>query len=248
MPEALAAATAAAPYVDGSPVYRMLTKQQRYASAWLSLHMVQPDEFESLFMRLNQKDVAKGCIDPDVIGVLRDVAVIGVRLADRDDEWCELRVPAFMAHLADPMALCDNEVVEPTSALWADGSWTGTLIWDSAVHVTELLLASPAWRATLRGTSVVELGCGLGLPGLACALLGASPVLLTDRGVVAELAEEGCRSHPQLAAAHGAPPSNPRMSRMSRMPRMPRTPNMRAWERARARSSHACFPPLPPQA
>lgn len=196
-------------YEDGSPIYRKLVKQEPYESETLKLEMLQPDEFERLFMRLNQKDVAKGCIDPDLIGVIRDTASMSVRKCDNDatDEtgaWWHLSIPAFMAHLANPMALCDPEVEERSSPLWKDGSWTGTLIWDSAVHVTEMLLASGAWRELLKGKSVVELGCGLGLPGIVCSLLGAAPVLLTDRGVVAALAEEGCRANPELLSnVHG---------------------------------------------
>eukprot|EP00966_Prymnesium_polylepis_P111184 2571970-Prymnesium_polylepis.1 len=207
MAQHLCDANASRPHVDGSPIYTSLTKQQPYVSERLKLDMRQPDEFESLFMRLCQKDAAKGCIDPELIGVLRDTAVVTVRLdgsgGEQQQRWLELQLPAFMAHLANPLALCDPEMPEETTALWGDGSWTGTLIWDSAVHVTELLLASEAWRASIRGASVVELGCGLGLPGLVCALLGAAPVLLTDRGAVAALAEEGCRTHSALAAAHG---------------------------------------------
>ncbi|KAL1527452.1 hypothetical protein AB1Y20_016117 [Prymnesium parvum] len=193
------------PYVDGSPIYRKLVKRQAYASESLRLAMEQPDEFESLFMRLSQKDVAKGCIDPELVGVLRDTAVVSVRRRGRGEsaEWCEMRLPAFMAHLANPMALLDPEVAEDATPLWSDGSWTGTLIWDSAVHATEFLLSNEAWRASLEGESVLELGCGLGLPGIVCALLGAAPVVLTDRGAVAALAEEGCRANPQLAAVRG---------------------------------------------
>ena len=52
------------------------------------------------------------------------------------------------------------------------------------------MLASAEWRARLRGASCLELGCGLGLPGLVCHLLGAAPVLLTDRRDVAALVAE----------------------------------------------------------
>ena len=58
---------------------------------------------------------------------------------------------------------------------WSDGG-TGWRAWPCA-----LLLA--CWLArggSVRGRSVLEVGCGLGLPGLAAAALGAARVVLTD--------------------------------------------------------------------
>lgn len=107
-----------------------------------------------------------------------------------------------MAHLVNPHHLFDPEADDPASPVWADGSWTGTLVWDSAVHVCEILLGQAAWRERLCGSSCVELGCGLGLPGLVARLLGAAPSLLTDRREVSELAEEACRIN-DLGDAHG---------------------------------------------
>ena len=170
---ALAEAEASQPYADGSPIYGKLNKQQPHFSTTLELQLQCPDAFESLFMRLCQKDVAKGCIDPDLLdGALRDWFDVRVR-AD-GERWRSLKLPAFMAHLASPMGLVDPEADEATiSPLFRDGTWTGTLIWDSAVHVCELML-SAAWRGRMRGTSVLELGCGLGLPGW-CAHLPSNP-------------------------------------------------------------------------
>ena len=54
-------------------------------------------------------------------------------------------------------------------------------MWDSAVHVVEWMLCDAAWRRRVRGASVLELGCGLALPGLVAHLLGARVALLTDR-------------------------------------------------------------------
>ena len=164
--QCLRAAEASRPYCDGSPIYSALTKEKPYESDCLRLRMVVPHEFETLFMRLTQKDVAKGCIDPDMIGVLRDFAEVSVRVSENESSWRELRLPAFMAHLANPMCLVDEEAEDGCSPLFQDGSWTGTLIWDSTVHVSQLILGSDKWRARLCGRSTVELGCGLGLPGM----------------------------------------------------------------------------------
>jgi len=75
----------------------------------------------------------------------------------------------------------------------ADGTWAGFELWDAAIVMTEFLLKNkngPLTKHWLRpGARVVELGCGVGLPGFVCGVAGAR-VALTDRGVVAELCEE----------------------------------------------------------
>jgi predicted nicotinamide N-methyase len=71
----------------------------------------------------------------------------------------------------DPAALHDLEDVPADEAyppFWAQ-------LWPSGVE-----LAHQVSTRDLRGTSVLELGCGLGLPSVAAALAGAT-VLATDR-------------------------------------------------------------------
>ena len=65
-------------------------------------------------------------------------------------------------------------------------------MWDSAVHVVEWMLCDAAWRRRVRGASVLELGCGVALPGLVAHLLGARVALLTDR-----LASPNPNPHPE---------------------------------------------------
>lgn len=210
--EALATAEASQGYEESSPIYDRLNKQKPYASATLQLQLVCPDAFEALFMRLVQKDVAKGCIDPDLLcGTLRDHFDVRVKVGESDPDesalWRSLRLPAFLAHLATPLGLVEPEVDEAViSPLFKDGTWTGSLIWDSAVHTCELMLSDGAWRQTMRGATVLELGCGLGLPGWVAHLLGARKVLLTDRGAIADLVRDAIAANPsppeqQLCAA-----------------------------------------------
>ncbi|PON48405.1 Lysine methyltransferase [Trema orientale] len=62
---------------------------------------------------------------------------------------------------------------------------TGAWVWDSALVLAEWLAAAQdQLEFSLRGKSVIELGAGAGLPGLAAALLGASRVVLTDVGAL----------------------------------------------------------------
>jgi len=53
----------------------------------------------------------------------------------------------------------------------------GARVWPAAVALAELLRERPS---LCRGARVIELGAGAGAPGLVCADLGASFVLLTD--------------------------------------------------------------------
>mmetsp|Transcript_5321 Transcript_5321/g.16255 ORF Transcript_5321/g.16255 Transcript_5321/m.16255 type:complete len:393 (-) Transcript_5321:358-1536(-) len=139
--------------------------------------------------------------------------------------WRELRLPAFMAHLASTASILgdigcwiedelDSEATESgtsdpaevlLSSVWADGTWSGTLLWDSAIHLSHMLLSPSSlgglrWRDHIRrGGSVLELGCGLALPGLVSFLLGASQVVLTDRPLIVELVQEALNKDPELS-------------------------------------------------
>ena len=59
----------------------------------------------------------------------------------------------------------------------ADPSWA--IIWPTSVSLLNYLRQNPG--ETVRERVVVELGCGLGLPGIVSCALGASKVVLTDR-------------------------------------------------------------------
>ena len=193
-------AEASIPFDESSPIHHSMNRGERYSSELLVLEYHKPDDFESLDVRLFQRDVAKGCIDPDVFGsdAGRDWATVAACV---DGGWRELKLPAFLAHLATPAALFAPEIDEATIApLYHDGTFTGSLLWDSAILVSELLLASAEWRDRVRGSTVVELGCGLGLPGWVAHLLGARAALLTDRGAISDLVEAA-------RAWNGSPPS-----------------------------------------
>ena len=91
-------------------------------------------------------------------------------------------------HPREPTALLDDEDVAADQAYppyWAE-------VWESGVELAHAVSARP-WT----GASVLELGCGLGLPSLAAALAGAR-VLATDRAADA-LAFTGASIAVQLA-------------------------------------------------
>ena len=174
---ALAQADAARVAGGSNPIYSALLRERPYEGARVTARMTTPATFERLMTRQTQRDPAKGCIDPSLLGTPagRDHADVTLHARGGD---VSLRLPAFLAHLVSPDTLWDPEA-DSTPAITAmyapGGAWTGTLLWDSAVLTAELLLADERWARRLRSATVCELGCGLGLPGLVCHhALGAS--------------------------------------------------------------------------
>ena len=56
----------------------------------------------------------------------------------------------------------------------------GAKLWEGAMDLTRFLLEDAASVVRLENARVLELGCGHGLPGLACAMRGAREVVLAD--------------------------------------------------------------------
>jgi predicted nicotinamide N-methyase len=63
----------------------------------------------------------------------------------------------------------DINVVDERMPYWAD-------LWPSAIGMAEFLVAN---QELIRGKKLIEIGCGLGLPGIVAGRLGAD-VLMTD--------------------------------------------------------------------
>lgn len=103
-----------------------------------------------------------------------------------------------------------SSVSPSLSSIWADGTWSGTLFWDSALYLSHMLLSPSSahggrWRRRIQqGGAVLELGCGLGLPGCVTHLLGAPAVILTDRPCIVQLVREAIGMDQGLQAAAGA--------------------------------------------
>lgn len=87
---------------------------------------------------------------------------------------------------ADKTIRLDQRLAEEDIMPLFDGSgWAGTRVWEAAVILTDEVIDRYG-PALAGGCRVVELGCGLGLPGMACAALGANAVL-TDVEEVLEI-------------------------------------------------------------
>ncbi|KAG2766150.1 hypothetical protein JG687_00004130 [Phytophthora cactorum] len=67
--------------------------------------------------------------------------------------------------------------------LFSGAAWAGTLLWDAAVHLARRFLTD--YRLQLEDPSnslgVIELGAGIGVPGMAARVAGAKHVVLTEQ-------------------------------------------------------------------
>ncbi|KAG5188048.1 putative methyltransferase-domain-containing protein [Tribonema minus] len=64
----------------------------------------------------------------------------------------------------------------PVVAFSAGACWAGTIVWQAALDLSDYLSRHHAGQLA-GGATVVELGCGIGVPGMVAHLLGASAVL-----------------------------------------------------------------------
>jgi len=93
--------------------------------------------------------------------------------------------------VCDPRVIRISTVLEPENIapLFSGAEWAGTRVWHAAIRATEYLydtygdvFNSHCDTKNIGKKSLVELGCGLGVPGMiASKFMGASPVVLTDQ-------------------------------------------------------------------
>jgi len=97
---------------------------------------------------------------------------------------------ATIAHVANGRSLrLRQQLGEECLAPLFDGSvWAGTRVWEAALALIDQVIESHR-EELAAGARVVELGCGLGLPGMVCAALGAR-VVLTEVPEVLGLLEQ----------------------------------------------------------
>ena len=70
--------------------------------------------------------------------------------------------------------------------VFSGAAWAGTVLWRAAaVLVDRAFLGADAVQ--IKGRTCIELGCGLGVPGMACARLGAKNVALTEQQSLVDL-------------------------------------------------------------
>lgn len=87
--------------------------------------------------------------------------------------------------------------------LFSGECWAGTVVWPAAVALCEHLLLR-RHRAALPGSRVIELGCGLGVPGMVAVLAGAQEALLTEQKNLVTLLRVNIAAEGNFSAAETA--------------------------------------------
>ncbi|KAG0281804.1 Protein fam86a [Linnemannia exigua] len=83
--------------------------------------------------------------------------------------------PCFKSYCLDRS--CNKVVTVMEEQTTISAGTTGLRTWEASYWLAEHLIAHPE---LLAGKNVVDVGCGVGFLGIACALLGAKRVALTD--------------------------------------------------------------------
>ncbi|KAG0286247.1 hypothetical protein BGZ96_009613 [Linnemannia gamsii] len=83
--------------------------------------------------------------------------------------------PCFKSYSLDRS--CSNVVTVMEEQTTISAGTTGLRTWEASFWLAEHLITHPE---LLAGKNVVDVGCGVGFLGIACALLGAKKVTLTD--------------------------------------------------------------------
>lgn len=88
------------------------------------------------------------------------------------------------------VCLAEDEI-EP---IFSGAAWAGTVLWRAAVRLIDVALLSKI--VELDSTkSVIELGCGLGVPGMVAKAIGAGTVVLTEQQNLVDLLKRNVKAN-----------------------------------------------------
>nr|CCA27477.1 conserved hypothetical protein [Albugo laibachii Nc14] len=78
---------------------------------------------------------------------------------------------------------------EELAPLFSGAAWAGTVVWDAAIYLARYFLHhyGAILRDKLRSIRVLELGAGIGVPGMAARIAGAESVILTEQEDLVDL-------------------------------------------------------------
>lgn len=88
----------------------------------------------------------------------------------------KVHLDGTLTHELDLSLIHEETELEP---IFSGAGWAGTVFWPAAVVLVEHELLPAA--GALGGQAVLELGCGLGVPGMVAALLGAKEAVLSEQ-------------------------------------------------------------------
>ena len=78
--------------------------------------------------------------------------------------------------------------------LFDGAAWAGTQLWDAAIHSVDYISEHYSLLMQAPGCRLIELGCGTGVPGMCCRVMGSN-VLLTEQGQLVSLLQQNLRGH-----------------------------------------------------
>ncbi|KAL0587522.1 hypothetical protein ABG067_002818 [Albugo candida] len=95
---------------------------------------------------------------------------------------------------------------EELAPLFSGAAWAGTVVWDAAIYLTRYFLHhyGTELRNALRSTRVLELGAGIGVPGMAARIAGADSVILTEQEDLVDLIHRNIKSNANALGVHPA--------------------------------------------
>lgn len=106
----------------------------------------------------------------------------------RDDNRLEQGISLVWPTDPNSRALTLSTLLEPDdlAPLFAGAQWAGTRVWHAAIH--GMFYMEKEYDADLStGASLLELGCGLGVPGMIWHMLGGNAVLSDQESIMSQL-------------------------------------------------------------
>ena len=84
------------------------------------------------------------------------------------------------------------DTIEP---LFSGAAWAGTVVWPASLYLANYLARERVFIRNDGGEqTVIELGSGVGIPGVVSGILGAKRVILTEQPPLSELLDRNIRS------------------------------------------------------
>ena len=106
----------------------------------------------------------------------------------RDDNGLERGISFVWPSDPNARKITLSTLLEPgdLAPLFAGAQWAGTRVWHAAIHGMYYMERQYSKDAT-NGASLLELGCGLGLPGMVWHMLGGNAVLSDQESIMSQL-------------------------------------------------------------
>lgn len=98
----------------------------------------------------------------------------------KDQSLTESTVSLWSEWMLNLQLTFPEESIQP---IFSGGCWAGTVVWPAALLLCEYIHK----HVDVKDKRVLELGSGLGVPGMACQLMGAREVILTEQEPLPDL-------------------------------------------------------------